>query len=82
MDCGSRPDEALRAGSVTRPRLFKGDLSNFAGTSYGAKLDVGVVEKGDFKVSSVFTKAFAALCGGLGGGPVRLAHPRLPSPRA
>ena len=31
------------------------------------KLDVGVLEKGDFKVSGLFTKAFAAVCGGLGG---------------
>jgi RHS repeat-associated protein len=46
--------------------VFKGDLANFAGTSYGGKLDVGVVEKGDFKISNVFTKAFAAVCGGLG----------------
>jgi RHS repeat-associated protein len=47
--------------------VFKGDLANFAGTSYGGKLDVGLVEKGDLKVSNAFTKAFAAVCGGLGG---------------
>ena len=29
-----------------------------------------MVEKGDFKVSSVFTRAFAAVCGGLGGASV------------
>jgi len=46
---------------------FKGDLANFAGTSYGAKLDVGVVEKSDFKVGGVFGRAIATFCGGLGG---------------
>jgi RHS repeat-associated protein len=47
---------------------FRGDLSRFAGTSYGGKVDVGLIEKGDFKVSSLFSRALAALCGGLGGG--------------
>jgi len=47
---------------------FRGDLSNFAGTSYGGKLDIGLIEKGDFKVSSVISRGLAALCGGLGGG--------------
>ena len=47
--------------------FFRGDLENFAGTSCGGKLDVGLVEEGAFKASGVFTSTLAKMCGGLGG---------------
>jgi len=46
---------------------FTGDLKDFAGLSVGAKIDIGLVEKGDVKVSGVIGPAIAKLCGGLGG---------------
>jgi hypothetical protein len=47
--------------------FFRGDLKNFARTSYGGKLDVGLVEEGAFEASGVFTSTLAKMCGGLGG---------------
>ncbi len=46
---------------------FTGDLKDFAGTSFGGKVDVGLIEEAQFKASNIFTKILAKTCGGLGG---------------
>lgn len=43
------------------------DLKGFAGASLGAKLDIGLIENGDVKLSGVAGSAIAKACGGLGG---------------